>query len=748
MISTGRLPSRVVRVGVAGVLVLGAVGFQLGSGVPLSTTLLVTLAVVVQTFAGVLIWTKISGHRGLLELMGMGIALGIAMAAVTGVIFVSTGLSVFGCFLPAAAICLGELFSRYRHRADSATGASPSSISTREMLALMVGLGLGLISLILNVRHYPLEWSGTWSGYHLDMPFFEALSNSLAQVGARGSVFMPGAEMRYHWLSYAWSGQLTAVTGAEPFVVLTRIFQYSTVVASVCLVVSWTSSVTRRLWSPTLAVLLLLLGGYIGVVNGSVLNFDSPSQSMGVVWLLASSIASLTFVRSSATLGKSDFVAWLALLGFLGFVTTGGKISSAAPLIVALGLAAGVGVFRHAPWGRRAVQAFVAAACGALVAYIVMFAGANGGGGLALGALIDRTSSQQGINPVEGYLGVVLGTAILLLAVSLRWAGAVWLAVASPRRTSPDVIFAVGLMAVGLIAIVLFNGFNEIWFAAAASAPLAVFSAEGFEEALDHLKMPKKRSTATLVLMALVAAVAIFAIVWMLWATGPAGGGYWRGTWRWAGPLAALALGVAAGWGVSRFAGDNRRKLGIFAGFTLVLVLVAMPGRLLGVGSGQVGVPPSLSPDLFSFGIAPSVRGHDEKLFPDIPWEFLQAGQWVREHAKASDLLATNLTFGPLVPAVTGLATFASGIQYQAPYGRPAVAAELLRRDDEIWKFVNFPSLTTVVPLCASGVRWIWVDPTETSTRSWEPFANVAFSNDVATILEMDPHSCAGSSGA
>ena len=44
---------------------------------------------------------------------------------------------------------------------------------------------------------------------HPDMPFFQALSTSLARLGPLDSAFMSGAQVRYHWLTYAWVGQVT-----------------------------------------------------------------------------------------------------------------------------------------------------------------------------------------------------------------------------------------------------------------------------------------------------------------------------------------------------------------------------------------------------------------------------------------------------------------------------------------------------------------------------------------------------------
>ncbi|MFM8154872.1 MAG: hypothetical protein ACKOAF_02170 [Actinomycetes bacterium] len=718
--------------------------FLVANGVTIRTVVGVMLAVSFQALGGALVWRKLRPSADLLESSGMGIALGTGLSVISGLLIRVLFDAAWGWLVPSVAVLISWLAGRLRAKRASRASRTPT-LDRATLIALVVGAVVGVTSLVGNIRHYPLVWRGTWSGYHTDMPFFEALSTSLAKFGPLDSIFLPGAEVRYHWLVYAWSGQVSQAVGAEGFVMLTRGLQVTAVLASSLLVVSWTRRLTRRMLTPTLAVLLLLTGGYIGVTYGGILNFDSPSQSMGVAWLLAASLALMEFVRSSEERSRRAQVAWLSVIAALGFITTGGKISAAAPLLVGAVLMTGFGLLMRADWRRRALQGTVALCCGSLLAYVLIISGANGGGGLALGALIDRTSSQQGINPIEGTLGIILGTCILVLAVAMRWSGLFWLATRGESRSRPDVIFALGMAVTGLGAIILFNGFNEIWFAAAASAPLAVFTAEGFESALDRLTEVGRRSLRSVLVAAIVAAVVIFAIVWIVWATGPSGGSYWRGTWRWSGPIVAFLLGIAAGWTISRFAGSPYSRTRVLAATTLVLVLVALPSRLLGIGTGQVGVPAGLRPDLFSMGIAPTVRGHDELLISDIPWGYMEAAAWLRGHASATDVVATNLTFGPLIPAITGLQTFVSGIQYQAPYGRPAAAAEVLKRDDEIWKFVNSPSAETLAPLCASGVTWIWVNPEAASLTSWLPYATVAFTNADATILGLAPENCPAS---
>jgi hypothetical protein len=81
-------------------------------------------------------------------------------------------------------------------------------------------------------------------------------------------------------------------------------------------------------------------------------------------------------------------------------------------------------------------------------------------------------------------------------------------------------------------------------------------------------------------------------------------------------------------------------------------------------------------------------------------------------------------------------------MQYQGPYGRPPDTQVLLKRENEMWDFIDSPSASTAQPLCDAGVEWLWVDPSNTEVRDWAPYATVAFANDDAIILRWDSSAC------
>lgn len=703
----------------------------------MSAVALVVL-VALQGVAGAVIWGRATARRDPVEMVGMGLALGTILALFSGLILQLLGVPAWAWSLPGIVVVAWWLIRRVR-------GRSPVSdpvlrVEGAVWVALAVGSLLGAVFILGNLGNYPLDWTGSWTRYHPDMAFFEAVAGSIVHLGPWDSVFHPGAQIRYHWLTYAWSGQLTEVTGVAPFVVLTRVLPVVAVMAAVTIIASWSRRVSRVPWVPTLAVVLLMTGGFLGATYGGVLNFDSPSQSLGIVWLLAYSV-----VLSQLVLPGSDrarTAALVVMLLVLSFALGGGKVSAAAPAVAGVLLLALLAVVRREAWRARTVVAAVVTVFGVAAAYLLILSGAAGSGGLGFFNLIDRASSQQGLNPVDGVAGVIAGTGILLVAMAARWAGLGWLALAPSSRWQPMTVFGVGLAASGLVSVVVFNGLNEIWFGLAAAAPLAVLTSQGAGEAAEHLARSTGRR-GSIVASCVVASAVVYGVVWMLWTTGASGGNLFVGTARWLGPLAGVALAAIGGLAVALAFTRSRRWAAAAAATVVILVFATAPGRLLGVGTGQVGVQqPGLREEWFSISTGPLVRERDGTVIGDWTSDRMDAARWLRANAGPDDLLATNLTFSPFVPGVTGMSTYVSAIQYQGPYGRPAEIPDLVEREAQVWDFIEGPSVGTIAPLCQAGVDWLWVEPAITSVRDWAPYASAAFANDDAIILRLNPEQC------
>lgn len=704
------------------------------TGVTAGQATLVVVVLVLQGASGVYVWHLLRGRSGSVEAVAMGLAVGTVAAVLSGLLV----KVIFGTSLGWAAPALVALVTWVVRRDwRNSPNAARWDVSTAWGIAA-AGL-LGLLSLIPNLLSYPLTWMGTWSRYHADFLFFESLATSLARFGPLESLFTPDSLIRYHWLVYAWSGQVADAAGADPFVVLTRVLPFVAVVGSCLIGVAWARRMSSAVWTPALAVVLLVAGGYVGATYGAVFNFDSPSQSLTTLWLLAMSLLVVLFLESgpAAAASRRRGIGMMSVLAALMFGLAGGKISAGAVGLAAVLWVAFIGVVRRPTWWRRGLVAGATSLIAFGLGYGLVVAGSADPGGLKLANLIDRASSIQGLNPMAGSLGIAAGTLILAVAIAIRWAGLLWFVVDRDRRWAPASVFGVGLVLAGVGTVLLLSGgMNDTWFALAASAPLAVISAAGAGEA--WLTFGKQRWR--VLLWSIAAAAVLVLAVAALWMTGASGGNVFVSTLRWLGPIAGGCGAVIIGLMIGRRFGPAGTR-GALAGAVIMLILVSAPGRALGVGSGQVGVQPGLSDDAFS-PVGSFTEAIDRAVVTEWSDQHVAAASWLRANASENDIVATNVTFSPFVPALTGLRTYASGIAYQAPYGRPGSIEPLLEREAQSWAFIDEPSAATVAPLCGAGVSWLWVDAARTDVADWEPFAEITFRNDSVTLLGLREGRC------
>ena len=714
-----------------------AVVLLAASGVEWALSLRLTAVVAVQAATGAYWWRLMrAGHRTpTLECIGMGLALGTAGAMLCGVIAsplpTESPVRGWAWALPTMAALIAWAIRRRRGQR-----LAPSNVMTRpQAAALALGGLLGLASLIVNLANYPLTWIGVRGSYHPDMLFFEALSTSMSRFGPSDSIFMAGADLRYHWFAYAWAGQVTEAAGAAPFAVLTRVLPLVALLGTLALAIAWSSRMSRVPWVPAVAAVLIVSGGYVGATYGTILNFDSPSIALTTVWVLALSITLLAYLRSGAR--------WplLIAIAVLGASVTGGKISSAIVIAGGFCLVPVVGFARRSPWRFRALTAAVVSLATLIVTYLLVISGSAESGGLGFGQLLNKASSVQGLNPVDTPRGIAVGTLVLVIAMAPRWAGLVWLVAAKRSRWHASTLFGVGLAAAAVATVLLVSGgMNDTWFALAASAPLSVLSAVGIGRAVQAVAPSKRPWPRPIIWVAVMAGALLSMLVTLLWATGASG----PPSLRWLGPLAGVVGAVAIGAVLARngrLSGSSRART--LALTLIILVVLAAPSRLLGLAASSFGVNTAGALNAATFSpFLPFVESIDR--LPVTAWSSDQvaAASWLDSAAGASDIVATNITYSPLVPALVGRRMYVADIMHQAPYGRPGQQLTLLDRERDSWGFIDSPSAATVSPLCAAGVAWLWVDPERTGIRDWEPYATLVVEKPDVFILKVNPSAC------
>jgi len=747
--------------GALGWVALALVLFGLGSS--LRDAALVAIGLIIQWMSGTVLWLATRrGSASLVEALGVGLVLGTVLAALAGIAGNLLFTWTWWWLVPAFVAALVWWRSRSGPGGYLRAGLGGAATWWPVAGGTLVGLGL----LWLNLRRYPLSWEGVWDGYHPDMLFFEALSYSVADFGPSDSIFMVGGDIRYHWLTYAWSGQLSLAFDAAPFMVLTRALPLFALIGLVLLAVALVDIVTQtqpsrsRMWARWLAVALMIPGGYVGAVNGTILNFDSPSQALTSAWVLAWTV----IVIIVATTPQAGLWSWLAL-AITAFAITGGKVSAGVVIGAGVGFAAVAGLIARRSWWRPVLFAALVTGAAVGVAGLYFAWGSASPGDLRFLAWNGRASTIQGLNSSPGNRGVALGTVGLLLAMTARWAGGIFLLTSRPWRARVEPWLGVGFVLAGVLPVVFFaQGVNETWFALTASAPLAVLSAVGVTVGWQRAGLGPRAAIAALV-VGLVGFLAV-SYIWtdQVWESGF--GRFW-GPW--------LGAAIAGAAGLVMALGRRRKAVWIlFAVAALVLTVEAALGRgtpivaaLVGGARDGAGIRTSQLADPGLVGtsevagagspaepvepLEPVEMAKTEELAepaldarPVYAWSADQvaAADFLRQQAGARDVIITNEVDAFLVPALTRRQTFISGAPYQGLYGSTFAAELIPGRLAVNAGFLEGTQPAAVSEVCAAGAKWVWLAVDRSPLVDPASLGTVAFSNDSVTVIRLDSSSC------
>ncbi len=693
-------------------------------------TLLAAVIVVVQAGTGAAWWALLRrrGSVSLLELLGMGLALGTFASMLTGVLLVTTSLAEVGWLIPTVIVVPVAIWAWSRGLLADLRVRAPRP----ELAAGAVGLLTGLVLVVVNWSRIPLNAPSTES--FADLYFFEALSRGLAEFGPAQSILMSDGSLRYHWFTYAWAGDLAENAGAAPFFVMTRMLPLVTVIAVTAIVAAWSARLSRVRWVPTLAVLLVVVGGYAGALYGSILNFDSPSQAMTTMWLLAFAVAFLAYVASD--------LRWPALVAIaaLASACTGGKISHALVAAGGAGLVVLVGLLTRASWWRRSLVATVVTGAAMAITYVLVLSGVAVDRNLTESVAV-KASTWQGLDPIDGRLGILLGTGALVLAILARLGGLGWLLARRSSRLKPDVIFATGGVLVGLAAMLaLREGVNELWFILAASAPAAVLSADGIGSALrrvrrDEAAGPLRRPLLWSVVVAIPASVACL-LLSRNWSTHQA-------LLNWLSPLSVWLLVPVAAVIVVLALGRGRRSV-------VHVVALSIAGlAIASIATRPAAIWTSSRPITTEAGTVQPVGGGLSEAAPPnaivvdatneerYAWAH-EAAQWIAANTADDAILATSDPLSALVPALTGRQMYLAGELYQAGLGRSGELDDVAVRASASRDFAAAQSQDSIAPLCAAGVDYAWLEGSATEASA----GAVVFSNDGVQILSLAQLGC------
>jgi hypothetical protein len=313
-------------------------------------------------------------------------------------------------------------------------------------------------------------------------------------------------------------------------------------------------------------------------------------------------------------------------------------------------------------------------------------------------------------------------------------AGIGWL-LGRPRwRASPDVLFSVGAVAVGLLAMLaLSEGVNELWFVLAASAPGAVLSAVGIGAALRSVGRGPEglRHPLAWALAAAVPASLVALALSRNWSQHQA-------LLNWLSPVSVWILAPAVGVAIAIANRPGGRVVRPAIALSLAAVAFVSIGTRPAVVwtaarpvSTEVGAiaPPS---ETTSTGSGPA---------PGEPASYadsVAAADWLTANTGEDAIVVTSYPLTAIVPALTGRQMYLAGSPYQAGLGGASELAEVDRRLAVSLGIQNGLTPSTTRDLCDAGVTWLWLDRDAGDAVDLP----TAYRNGGVTLVTLTPQVC------
>ena len=721
-------------------LALGVGVFALATGAPLSVSLAQGGVIAAQAAIGMAWWGLARrGQVSVLELLGMGLAIGtivsvLADVLVAGVFGVSRGWVAMGVVTLIAALVLRR---RY---------ALKITTDRREWMGFATSAGAGLALLLIAAIRSPLPGDRIPETAHPDLTFFESLARGLTAFGPSDSLLMSGSGLRYHWFAYSWAGSLEALSAAPVFQTLTRTLPLVALVAVTALAVSWSRRMSEVPWVPALAGLLIVGSTFVGARFGVLLNFDSPSQQFSLMWLLALTVAFLVLLRREAH-------PWsLVIVALLAAATTGGKVSTGLIGLLGIGAVAAVALIRRESWTRLSIAATVVAALASAATYWLLILGVDVAGNI--GATLERKAAVfQGLIPVAGTTGIWIGTGLLALATLPRLAGLLPLGLNRTSRWQPETVFSLATVGAGLLALIaLSEGVNDLWFILAASGPACVVAAVGVGSVAGH-PITTQRGRDTRPWAVVGAVVAVLLLVVIARTAEP-----YMGVRVWAMPLLAIGAAVAIGTGLALLTQTGASRRAVAMALSIVaLTTMGMAGRVFEFANStgaspvlpvaDIGVVAPPPPGRSDVGAAAESSEPEPTRAPtkdpaDVARDGWTAAAWVAANTPLDAIVATDDPQSLDLTALSGRRAYLAGARYQIGLGDTAAAAQVPVREANSRALPAGPTEALLADLCSAGVGWLWLTDPQADTL-WEGVGAVtAHRNESVTVLELGQGLC------
>lgn len=683
-----------------------------------------TFAIVVQLIPGLYLWAKINKGKELFlsELLGMGLAIGTLLSILSGSVMRTLPISGFGWTAPFFLTML-VLARRKLFKSDLGISIKTSSISIGVRIYLLLILVLSYVQIYVWAHWNSIKSVGWWK-LHLDVSYFESLSNSLAKFGTSNSLMEPDLETRYHWFAYGWVGVLNNSLKMDPFVVQTRLLPLVAMFMATTIIFSWARDFTENTWVAATASLLIVVGP--GFAIGSLVMLRSPSSAMTAGWILAFALVLFRCMKNSHISVLTYVTLCLLSIGAVAGKGINVLIVGAGVFLLLLGR---IGVKRTLNLNDSKLFLFT------LVSIILTY------------IFLIYTPAERSLK-----IGIYIGWPALILTVLPLALGFGLKNLKKFEQQRDLLLFSLGVFLAGAFLSLITNesAGSQLYFVISALTFCIVPSLIFIEKSLQLEKIISKnpfvmqfiqKEKLVGVLIALISAGVLASTIWIyfenrLYLMGDLG--------RASAPvviwISAAILTLIFFWNKDTSLQNIRLK------FVIVIVTISVISSSFGILASLVRGPIYASNDGY-VGFGKSVRENPGA----ISSNYLNAGSWVKANINSDDRFFTNrqcLDPKSQYDDCLDIWFFASALserQFLIEGGAYSLQDETyvkkMNEDQSAsLRFSLSPNLDDLNYLWSRGVRWGWVDKQVARDTDWRAFASVVYNNqDIAIVKLADP---------
>ncbi len=679
-------------------------------------------------------WTEI----GFVGATAFGAAFGAVLSVLSGIAFVLTPVSPYAWALPVAVSAPLMRKLKPIEGVSTATvlwlcAATLMGLSTEwtwllplALISLIVAAGRKMSRLItapvVAMLCFAQWWlidqrSAYWSQFRqgltevADYSYLESIARGTALWAHTDNILMTGTRLGYHWLSFAWAGRITESVDSTALAFSSHIIQICFVALSISFIYTTAKQIgSREAWAIVAAFTLAML---FAVPMGlfQALTVHSPSQPFVTVMLLGGLLLS----ASAPTIGLTRSLPALAVFTF-GVV--GGKVSAIPALLAGTLVYAVIQVSVRRNF--KAALLVVVVTFLAIGGFVYFYSGVISEGQTgslrisffdvvyAEGPLSDLARSIWltafgVIAVVGGVLAVIPGVAVVKRGTSREFSVLMRMLIAGAV-----VSFTIGFVYVGEssgvpyffnVGIALLIPVSSLAISRLDAPPVFKSIAIGFFGVSTGVFLPN--------LMVQIKAQDV-------------GSSIFRSI--------LLLLPVLFGSAILLFGGVHRKSL------ASILVLAISLGSFFAWVPRYAMIQARHGADYVAG--ANSISGSRE---------IRSAAEWLRANSNESDIVATNRfcnlieqdlpdcdAYWNVVSSITGRRMYVENLDWTA-----RSATGVIDRALEVVRFVDDPSAERAEFLETANVSWVFVDKAVTEQESWEPWAEVVFENDEATVLRV-----------